>query len=177
MKFILRRVSEGGIGLVEMLYRCNIVALVGGGKSPRYPPNRIMIWDDHQNRCIGDLCFRSEVKAVKLRRDRLIAVMETKINIYNLEDLKIIGTHDTFGNPRGLCAVSHQESSFVLVYPDRSRGVLRAMNYSTMTGVNFTAAKSAVACITLNSDGSMCATASDKGTLIRIWNTSEGTLM
>jgi hypothetical protein len=55
---------------------------------------------------------------VKLRRDRLVAVLENKINIYNLEDLKIIGTHDTFKNSRGLCAVSNVESSFVVVYPE-----------------------------------------------------------
>ena len=91
----------GGIGIVEMLFKCNILALVGGGQNPKFPNNKVIIWDDHQIKIIGELSFRTDIKAVKLKSDKVIVVLENKIYVYNFADLKLIDHIDTTKNPKG----------------------------------------------------------------------------
>ncbi|KAJ8467541.1 hypothetical protein OPV22_030093 [Ensete ventricosum] len=172
-----RDFDGGGVGVVEMLFRCNILALVGGGTSPYYPPNKVMIWDDHQSRCIGELSFRSDVRAVRLRRDRIIVVLDHKIFVYNFADLKLVHQVETVPNPKGLCAVSQQQGSLVLVCPGSQKGQVRVEHYGAKSTKFITAHDSRIACFALSQDGRLIATASSKGTLIRIFSTVDGVLL
>lgn len=169
--------TGGGIGVVQMLFRCNILALVGGGPEPQYPLNKVMIWDDHQSRCIGELSFRSEVKSVRLRRDRIVVVLLQKIYVYNFADLKLLQQIDTFTNPKGLCEVSHLSGSMVLVCPGLRKGQIRVEHYSSKQTKFIMAHDSRIKCLALTHDGRLLATASRKGTLVRIFNTLDGSLL
>lgn len=167
----------GGIGIVEMLYRCNILALVGGGNSPKYPLNKVMLWDDHQAKCIAELSFRTDVKGVRLKADKIIVVLENKIYVYNFSDIKLLDHIETVKNPKGLFSLSNDPQSTVLACPAKDVGHVAIHCYDTKKTISFKAHQSQIGCMELDFQGKKLATASEKGTLIRIFNTEDGTLI
>lgn len=171
----------GGIGIVEMLNRCNILALVGGGKNPKYNNHKVIIWDDHQSKVVSELRFTSYVKNVKLKKDKLIVVCETKIYIFNLHSFQNIDTIETGENPKGLIAVSVDPKNTVIAYPVNSKkegvGFVNVKIFEKEMSQIIKAHESTIAALALNYDGTLLATASDKGTLIRIFNVANGSML
>ncbi|KAL0652742.1 hypothetical protein Bca4012_095433 [Brassica carinata] len=170
-----RELKDGGFKIVEMLFRSNILALVGGGPNSQYPSNKVLIWDDHQSRCISEFSFRSEIRAVKLRRDRIVVVLEHKIYVYNFMDLRLLHQIENLANPRGLCCLSHHMNTSVLACPGVRRGEVRVEHFGLNMVQIINAHDANIACMTMTLDGLLLATASTKGTLIRIFNTMDGT--
>jgi len=81
-----------------------------------------MIWDDHQGKCIGELSFRSPVRAVRLRRDRIVVALEHKVLVYNFADLKLLHQIETCSNTKGLVALSAAADSTVMACPGLHKG-------------------------------------------------------
>lgn len=171
-KNTFKRDFDAGISISTMLYRTNILVLVGGGEHPKYPGNKVMLWDEHQSKCIGELTFKTNVKAIKLRRDKIVVVLESRVYIYQIPEIKLLDVIDTHQNPDGICALTPKDAT-ILACPDKKKGYIRIVNYDTNSNIECKAHESGVYALAISHDGKLCATASDKGTLIRVF-TIEG---
>ena len=155
-----------------MLYKSNILALVGGGINPKFSPNKVIIWDELNGKIISQLRFDTNVKNIKLTKDKIIIVIEKKIYIFNLSNLEMINEPiETNQNPNGLIGISYKK--FILAYPSIiSQGKVEIKSFDNKENIN-----ESILChgtnlqmISLNSEGTLLATASEKGTLIRIYS-------
>ncbi|XP_047327493.1 autophagy-related protein 18d-like [Impatiens glandulifera] len=165
----------GGIKIVEMLFCSNILAFVGGKDNSKFSPNKVIIWDDKQRLFIGEFSFGSEVRAVKLRRDRIVVVLKHKIYVYNFIYLRLLHQIETIANSRGLCCLSQNMNTSVLACPGLEPGQVRVEHFGLGMAKLIKAHDAQLACLALTMDGLLLATASTKGTLIRIFNTMDGT--
>lgn len=125
----VQRELSGGVGLVEMLFRCNLMVLVGGGPSPVAPPHRVLIHDDHVGKPIGELSFRQVVLAVKLRKDAVAVALRDRVYVYHLADLSLRDKIYTADNPHGLLCLSTQIQDMVLACPSVTTGHVRVELY------------------------------------------------
>ena len=168
----------GGIGIVEMLKKTNILALVGGGKLPKYSKNKITIWDDHQGKIISQIRFNKDVSSVKMRTDSIIGILEDKIYIIHIDTLEIIDILDTLKNQNGIFAMSNTDNELSVAFPQaKNIGKVKLISYSIEknsfnknTTKIFSAHETNIAYIAINNKGTLLVTASIKGTFIKIFN-------
>ena len=113
-----QRSITSGVTLAEMLFRCNYVAYVASDQ-----PKRLSIWDDVKRKSVIELDFESEIKAVRLRRDRIVVVLDKVVQVYTFTSTPShLHSYTTCSNPRGLCSLSPSSSNSLLVFPALETG-------------------------------------------------------
>ncbi|XP_060758105.1 WD repeat domain phosphoinositide-interacting protein 1 isoform X7 [Neoarius graeffei] len=108
---------------------------------------------------------------------RLVVCLEESIYIHNIKDMKLLKTLlNTPPNPSGLCALSINHSNSYLAYPGSATIgeiiVYDGNNLSTVTVIP--AHDSQLAALTFNASGTKLASASERGTVIRVFSIPEG---
>ncbi|MCJ1290443.1 Phosphatidylinositol 3,5-bisphosphate-binding protein [Xylographa carneopallida] len=160
---------NAGISIVEMLGRANYIALVGGGKQPKFPQNKVIIWDDAKQKAVITLEFRTQVHRVRLSRSRIVVALQNSIHMYAFssppEKLSVFETAD---NLNGLCCLGTK----IVAFPGNAPGRVQLVEIDTGNVSIIPAHGSPLRAMELSPDGQVLATASETGTLIRIFATS-----
>jgi len=180
------RKMDGGIKQAEMLYRTNLLALIGGGDIPKFNPKKLVLWDDYQNKMVSEIKFFSNLKNVKLKKDKIFAICDKTIYVFDfktLENLEIINTKE---NPKGLFGINNDENSTIIAYLEKNdkenkeninKNYITVKNYTKGNSLKIFAQEDTISYISLNNDGSLLATSNEKGTLIKLHSCINGNLL
>merc|ERR1719353_1243872 len=166
--------SSTGVLLAVMLFQTNIFALVLA-----HDPRKVVLWDDYQKKKIQTLRSFYDVKNVALRRDVIAVVSEYRVYLYCSFTLKVIRQLETTSNPRGVCALVPGSERWILCCPGQPAGAVHVQfdDDSTSDAVVFVAHQSPLACLATDDEGELVATASEHGTVVKVFRTHGGQLV
>lgn len=109
---------------------------------------------------------------------RIVVTLQNKIYVYNFHSLEVEKKFDTVDNPQGLCVMNGSKEMCVLATPTDKVGQVQLVHFDKNgKTLNINAHLSALSALSLNNEGTLLATASEKGQVIRIFSTDNGHLI
>ncbi|KAH7626735.1 WD40-repeat-containing domain protein [Sordaria sp. MPI-SDFR-AT-0083] len=165
----LSRDMGGGIGMVQMLGCTNILGLVGGGRQTKLSRNKLLLWDDKAQKEAGVINASTSVRGAKMSSKRIVLALKDRVQVHQtLKPRTLLTTYETADNPLGLCCLSSERIAF----PGRTVGHVQVVEVETGSVSIIPAHTSALRAMALSQDGELLATASEMGTIIRVYATS-----
>ena len=172
------RIMNGGIGVVEMLYKSNFLALMGGGRVPKYGKNKLVIWDDYENKVISELKFTTTIMTVKLKKDLLFVVCQKRIYVFDFNTFESKDIIDTGDNKNELIAINGAPDYTVIAYPSQKiANKISIKNYKSRKIFAFGPQDDSVSKMSINNTGTLIATSNETGTIIRIHSCNDGAFL
>jgi autophagy-related protein 18 len=176
---LLYKYDVGPISIVEMLYKTNIIVLVGLEEYQNFSPKRITIWTTLKNTvlCISHH-FTSKIITAKINKQRMIIGEKNYLHIYATNTMNflysIMVPDITLGNL--ILSRNSEKNNWFCYSTSKDEGMINVYDAFDPKGikVQIKAHKSPVLKMCLNYEGDRLATCSCKGTIIRIFSLPKG---
>ncbi|KAF7313722.1 WD-REPEATS-REGION domain-containing protein [Mycena chlorophos] len=197
-----RELTGGTLAAAVPLHASSLVFLLGGGRSPLYPPNKVVFWDDVLGTEVAELEFRERVRGLACRRGWLAVALRRRVVVFELgEQVSRFGEWDTSDNPRGLLTLATGVYATLLAIPGKQVGHVQLIHLPacvppttlgppssspprkpppapTKHPISIIAAhESALTTLSVPPSGKLLATTSSRGTLVRVWDAVSGKLV
>ncbi|KAF8760127.1 WD40 repeats protein [Rhizoctonia solani] len=198
--------DAGTLAFVQPMHASSLLFLVGGGRAPLYPANKVILWDSVTQREVAELEFKERVCGLVTRRNWLVVALKRRVVAFEINsNIERRGEWETAENERGLMAIATAPDSTMLAIPGRQPGHVQLIHLppcphppppspppnttpkpkapqprsgpdippplATQPGAIIVAHESRLAALSLTASGRLLATASHRGTLVRVWDT------
>ncbi|KAI7698627.1 WD repeat domain phosphoinositide-interacting protein [Hortaea werneckii] len=161
-------------------------------------PRLLRIVNTKRHSTICELTFHGMVVAIRMNRRRLAVVLEEIVFLYDISNMKLLHQQLTPLNPAGICAISPSSENNYLALPHYQKNAMgnaqaqpghvpRSVAKEAISGdvllydlnkmeevTVIQAHQTPLSSIAINSDGTLLATSSEKGTVIRVFSIPDG---
>ena len=165
--------EQNDICIVERLFSSSLVVIVS-----LLSPRKLRLYHIKKRTEISIHSYTNTILSVKLNRKRLIICLENQLYIHSLnDDLSVLWIiRNTPPNPHGLFALTPQEERSYLAYPasEKSGEVQIFDTIDLKNKILIPAHDNPLAALSFNQQGTMLASASEKGTVIRVHSVDDG---
>ena len=176
------KILNGGISICEMSYKSNFLALIGGGKLPKYSNKKVVLYNDKKECIESEYKFTTSVINVKFKKNLLFVICEKKIYVFNIENSQNIDSFDTIINKRGIIAINGSPNKTIMAHPiefedQPEKAYVGIKNYKTNKYFPLLVHEEPISNMAFDYNGLLLATSNDKGTIIKIHNCVDKTLI
>jgi WD40 repeat protein len=97
--------------------------------------------------------------------------------LFNLSSFQNLDIIESGENPHGVIGINYSQERTIIAYPDKKKGTIKIKNYEKSTNINVLAHEKTIGNIVLTNNGDLMASATEMGTIIRIFSTDNGNLV
>ena len=188
--------KDGSLGIAEALDD-RFIAFVGGGRSSAVSPNVVIFWDCLLEKEISRFDFFEPVLGLRLSKKYMVVILQERTVVFEHQELEpqqqatpppevedstdtLTGEGETLRGPNAIKACHTTSSNAFalaclrndsLVLPAQAVGQVQLIPLLGGSKRVMRVHNSALRCMALSPDGTVLATASEAGTLIRVFDT------
>jgi hypothetical protein len=94
--------DAGTLAFVQPMHASSLIFLVGGGRAPLYPANKVILWDAAAQREVAELEFKERVRGLATRRNWLVVAFKRRVVAFEVGAQVVRrGEWETAENERG----------------------------------------------------------------------------
>ncbi len=168
-KQVLSRIIDGGVSMVKMYYNSNILLLVGKSDNGPIANNKLVVWDDSNENVLRNISYDTKIINIDVNVLYITISTEYNIYIYNFNNLSLLKTINTSYNPKGIFAINYDDYNNI-IYKGDIIGSICISDINSCKSTILQAHDNTIDYIYLSKNNMYIVTASDRGTIIRIFD-------